>query len=194
MKPDCWYWCTVEEAANMGTWEILTWHTDLSFVCVAFFNHLSGQIPGQLIQSSCRISILGSIEKLIEHSPEHPALVKGRLRWPLEFYFHPHSPMIDSILCSKILFTTHKKWHFLHAYYFLWYFSQFILILQLHGLGNHIWISSEKTEIPGCYSANRYQSCMKETIISFFSLELDKFVLRCYQIIYLWFCFQRLIE
>lgn len=195
MKPDCSYRCTAEEAANkLETWKIPTWHTDLSFVCFLFFfffNQLSGQIPDQLIQNSCRISILGSVEKLTGHSPEHPALVKGRLRWPLELPSHLHSPMIDSMLCSKILFTIHKKWYFLHACYFLWYLSQSVLILQLHVLGNHIWISSEKPEIPGCCSANWHKSSMKEISVSFFSLELDNFVLSCYQIIYLWFCFRR---
>lgn len=73
------------------------------------FKHLSGQKPDRPIQSSCKISILGSIEKLTGHSPEHPALGKGWLRWPLELPSHLHSPMIDSMLCSKMLFTITKR-------------------------------------------------------------------------------------
>lgn len=143
----------------------LTYRFIFQFFC-CFFNHLSGQIPDQLIRSSCKIFILGSMEKLTGHSREHPALVKGWLRWPLELPSHLHSPMIDSMLCSKMLFIIHKRWHFFHAYYFLWYLSQFALILQLHGLGNHIWTSSEKPEIPGCCSA-----VTKSSIYSFASKE-----------------------
>lgn len=165
------------------------------FFFFSFFNHKVSQILDQLAQNGCGISILGSSQKSTGHGPEQPALVEGWLRQPLDSPFLP-ALFYDWLHCSKILFSYSQKndiWFscFLYLYYFVGHLSQFVLVLQFHGLGNHIWRSSEKPEKCGFCFANRHKSSMKETMLSFSFLKLNNFVLNCYQIIYLGFCFQR---